>query len=253
MTRRCWQMSWSAAVLVIATVGATPAAAQSHSQARFEIAANVGAQTGAGKFTESTAFPSNGGETATVTVDHGVQTALGFNLGAAVKVVSQFWLGVQYAIAETKPSASVTAVIPHPILFGAPRTVEGPIDNVAHNERNVHVELMYALRVGGVDAKVMAGPTFFSLKQDFVSDVAVNETFPFDTATFASATTKRLSKTAVGFNAGVDISHALASSVAVGALIRYSRSNMKFDDPDIGPQTVKVGGVEAGVGVRFRF
>jgi hypothetical protein len=34
-------------------------------------------------------------------------------------------------------------------------------------EQNVHVALMYALPINAVDIKVMAGPTFFKLKQDF--------------------------------------------------------------------------------------
>ena len=253
MTRPNWQISWSAAMLVMATVGANPAAAQSPSQPRVEISANVGAQAGASTFTTSTALPSNGGETETITVDHGVKTALGFNVGAAVRLVPRLWVGVQYAMTEMKPSASITAVIPHPMLFNAPRTVEGSIDDVAHKEQNVHVDLMYALPVHAVDVKVMGGPTFFNLKQDFVSGVTINETYPFDTATFAGATTKRLSKTAVGFNAGVDISRALSSHLAVGGLIRYSRADVKFDDAAIGQQTVKAGGVEVGGGVRVRF
>ena len=146
----------------MATVGANPAAAQSPSQPRVEISANVGALTGASTFTESEAFPSNGGETATVTVDHGVKTALGFNVGAAVRIVPRLWVGVQYAMADMKPSASITAVVPHPLLFNAPRTVQGSIDDVAHNEQNVHVDLMYALPVRAVDVKVMGGPTFFN-------------------------------------------------------------------------------------------
>jgi opacity protein-like surface antigen len=62
-----------------------------------------------------------------------------------------------------------------------------------------------------------------------------------------------LSKSAVGFNVGVDISRLLTSQVGVGALIRYSRADVKFDDPDIGKQTVKAGGVEVAGGVRIRF
>ena len=54
-----------------------------------------------------------------------MKTALGFNVGAAVRLVPQFWVGVQYAMAEMKPSASITAVIPHPLLFNAPRTGRG--------------------------------------------------------------------------------------------------------------------------------
>jgi hypothetical protein len=248
-----WQVFRLAAVLVMAVGGAIPAAAQAPSQARFEIAANVGAQTGASKFTESNVRPSNGGETETLTVDHGVAIALGFNVGAAVRIIPQLWVGVQYAIADMEPSASITAVIPHPLLFNVPRTVPGSITGVAHKEQNVHVDLMYALPVRAVDVKVMVGPTFFSLKQDFVSGVTITEIYPFDAATFASATTKQLSKTAVGFNAGVDIARLLTPHLGVGGLVRYSRADAEFDDPSIGQQTVKAGGVEVTAGVRVRF
>ena len=73
-----------------------------------------------------------------------------------------------------------------------------------------------------------------------MSAVAIKD-YPFYTATFTGATTKHLSKRAVGFHAGVDISRLLSSNVGVGALVRYSRGDVKFDDPDIGRQTVKAG------------
>lgn len=252
MTHARWKICWSITTLIVASVAARPAAAQSLSQGRVEISANVGAQTGAKTFTQSHSFTFNG-ETETLTVDHDVKTALGFNVGAAVRLVAQLWVGVQYAMAEMKPSASVTAVIPHPLIFNAARTVQGSANDVSHNEQNVHVDVMYALPMRAVDVKVMAGPTFFNLKQDFVSSVTINESYPFDTATFTSATTKRLSESAVGFNAGVDISRALSSQVGIGALVRYSQGDVKFDDPDIGQQTVRAGGVEVAAGIRIRF
>jgi len=115
------------------------------------------------------------------------------------------------------------------------------------------VDLMYALPVHAVEIRVMGGPTFFNVKQDFVSDLVIKETYPFDTATFASATTKQLSKGAVGFNAGADISRLITSQVGIGALIRYSRADVKFNDADIGTQTVKAGGTEVTAGIRLRF
>ena len=120
MTHARWKICWSITTLVVASVAARPAAAQSLSQGRVEISANVGAQTGAKTFTQSHSFTFNG-ETETLTVDHDVKTALGFNVGAAVRLVPQLWVGVQYAMAEMKPSASVTAVIPHPLIFNAAR------------------------------------------------------------------------------------------------------------------------------------
>jgi hypothetical protein len=252
MTRSNWQILWSVAMLTTALAAATPAAAQSRPP-RVEVSANVGALTGTSALKESQSFSSHGNETATLTADHRTKTAVPFSVGGAVRLVRHLWVGVQYAMADMKPSASISAVIPHPLLFNAPRTVEGSIDNVAHSERNVHVDLMYALSLAAVDVKVMAGPTLFNLKQDFVSDVALTETYPFDTATFASASRKQLSKSGVGFNVGVDISYPLSSNLGVGTLIRYSRADVKFNDSDIGQQTVRAGGVEAGAGIRFRF
>lgn len=251
MTRFNWPMSCAAAFAALTAVVA-PVAAQSHTPGRIEVSANAGALTGARTFTESEAFTVNA-ETETVTVDHGVKTAPAFNVGAAVRIVPQLWVGVQYAGASTKSSASVTALVPHPLQFNAARTVNGTIGDVTHDEQNVHVDVMYALPLHAVDLKVMAGPTFFNLQQDFVSGVTVQETYPFDTATFDKATTTQLKKSAVGFNAGVDVSRALSSRFAVGGLVRYSTADVKFDDPGVGKQTVKAGGVEVTGGVRIRF
>lgn len=239
-------------VLAIAAAAPAPAAAQTRSESRIEVSANVGALTAASTFRESETFTANV-ETATLTADHGVKTALGFNVGAAVRIVPQLWVGVQYAVSNSKTRASITAMIPHPLEFAAPRSVQGSMDGVAHDEHNLHVDLMYPLPLHAVDIAVMGGPTFFSLKQDFVSNVTVNETYPFDTATFASATATRLSKSAVGFNAGADVTRPLTPRVGVGALIRYSRANVKFEGSDVAHQTVKAGGVEATAGVRIRF
>ena len=68
-----------------------------------------------------------------------------------------------------------------------------------------------------------------------------------------SVGTKQLKKSAVGFNAGVDVSRALSRRFAVGGLVRYSTADVKFDDPGVGKQTVKAGGVEVTAGVRIRF
>ena len=52
---------------------------------------------------------------------------------------------------------------------------------------------------------------------------------------------------------GVDISRPVSSNVGIGALLRHSHADVKFDDPSIGQQTVKPGGFEAAGGVRVRF
>jgi hypothetical protein len=263
IARPNWQIVWAAAVVVMATINAAPAAAQSHAQShshshsrlrsRFEISGNLGAAVAAKKFQESETFPSNGRETATIAATHNAKTTVDFNVGGAVRIASRLWAGAQYAMADMKPSASITAVVPHPLLFNAARTVQGTTSDVAHNERNVHVDVMYALPIHTLDVKVMAGPTYFNLKQDFVTQVAVIETYPFDTATFARASTTRLSKSVVGYNAGVDVSRLLSRQVGVGGLIRYSRGRARFANANVNRVTVQAGGLEAGAGIRIRF
>lgn len=238
-------------VLAVAAAGAAPAAAQSRPP-RFEISANVGALAGESKFKETETYSANV-ETATLTVNHGSKTPVAFDVGAAVRIVPKLWVGVQYAVAGATPGASIDASIPHPLRFNAPRTVQGSASSLAHNEQNAHIDLMYALPLRTMDLEVMAGPTIFNVKEDFVTAVSVNETYPFDTATFASATTKRVSKGALGLNAGVDVSRALSPHVGVGGVVRYSHANVKFSGTDIASQTVKAGGVEAAAGVRVRF
>src|SRR3954470_7348572 len=145
-----WLIVRAAALLMISIACATSAAAQSHPQPRVEISANFGVQT-ASKFTELHDLPSNGGETETITVDHGAKAAFAFDIGAAVRLMPRLSLGVYYEGTEMKDNASITATIPHPISFKTPRQVEGSLDGAAHNEQNVHVDLMYALPIHAVN------------------------------------------------------------------------------------------------------
>ena len=94
--RRSNRQLFLPAVLIMAIAGTRPAAAQAPSDARVEISANVGMQTGASTFTASNTLASNGGETETITVDHGGKTALGFSVGAAVRLLPRVWVGAQY-------------------------------------------------------------------------------------------------------------------------------------------------------------
>lgn len=245
------QICCPVAALALAALGVVPAAAQSH--ARFEFSANVGAATAAKPFQESESFPSNGGEIATIAATHHVKTTVDFNVGGAVRIAGGLWAGAQYAMADMKPSAAIAAIVPHPLLFNAPRTVQGSTPGVEHDEHNVHVDAMYVLPLHAMDVTVMAGPTYFSLRQDFVTHVDVIEVYPFDTATFASATTTRLSRSAVGYNAGVDVSRLLSRRVGVGGLVRYSRGRVKFGTATVNRVTVQAGGLEAGAGIRIRF
>ena len=154
-------------------------------------------------------------------------------------------------MAEMKPGASVTAAIPHPLLFNAPRTGRRDrLTDVAHNEQNVHVDVMYALPVHAVDVKVMGGPTFFSAE----AGLRVGGDDQRDLSVRHRDVRRRDDEAIVEDGGGIQRRRRyLASALVapgVGGLIRYSRGDVKFDDPASVRQTVKAGGVEVGGGVR---
>ena len=55
-----------------------------------------------------------------------------------------------------------------------------------------------------------------------MTTIGYDHVYPYDEASFASASTTPASASAVGFNAGIDIGFFFSEVVGVGAIIRYS-------------------------------
>jgi outer membrane protein with beta-barrel domain len=241
-------------VTAIVTLGpAAPVAAQTPATPRVELSANFGV-LGAGRtFTQDASFNVNV-ETASLTAEHGAKASPLIDVGTGVRIARHVWVQVSFTSASHEADATVSASIPHPLLFNRPRPVQGAVPGLSRTELGVHVDAMWAFATGGaVDLKLMAGPTFFNVKQDLVSQVNYTESYPFDTASFNGAATTERSKSGVGFNAAVDVGRTLTSMIAIGAIIRYSAASLDFADPTTGSATVKAGGFEASGGVRVRF
>jgi opacity protein-like surface antigen len=93
------------------------------------------------------------------------------------------------------------------------------------------------------------GPSWFAVAQDLVSDVTVTQSYPYDTATFASAAAVHRSRSRLGFNAGADVSYLLRRHVGLGLGVTYSHASIPLDDT----LTVDAGGPHLTGGLRFRF
>jgi hypothetical protein len=98
-----------------------------------------------------------------------------------------------------------------------------------------------------------AGPSRISVEQTFVTDVQYTQTFPFDTATFSRATTRRSSASAAGFNGGADVIWMFARRFGVGGLVQYSAAQVREDVGNNRSLTVDAGGIQAGAGLRMVF
>ena len=101
--------------------------------------------------------------------------------------------------------------------------------------------------------RVLGGLTYFKVDQDVVTAVSVNETYPYDTAEFRSATTARGSGSGIGFNAGVDLAWMHRPQFGFGGAIRYTRGSVDLDVAGGGNVSTDAGGAQAVAGVRIAF
>jgi len=240
------------ALLAVAIL-ALPGAAQAQWQDHARVSINFGVRpsaTALAAATTKTVYV----ETATINAAYTVPAGQFFDGGVLIRVVKGFGVGATVSSFAKSEAATVTGTIPHPFFFNTPRAISGTTAALERSEVGIHIQAAYVVATPRVSVAIAGGPTFFHVSQDLVGDVAYTETYPYDTATFTSATVTTVSATRMGFNAGVDVGVKLSKNVGVGGLIRFSRASVVFPLANTASGvSADVGGVQAGGGVRFFF
>jgi hypothetical protein len=214
---------------------------------------NGGAQSGAKSFSDHFEFDQNV-EKATVDARYSGRTDALFDGSVGVLLWKYLGAGVAITHYAHDGTVDVDASIPHPFFFNRPRAISGTEEGVARSETAVHIQAIYRVDFSArLRMMLSGGPSVFNIDQDLVSDVQYDETFPYDTATFRSATTRPSKGSGAGFNAGVDIAWMFQRHVGVGGFVRGARGRVTLDTPDKRTITVDAGGVQGGAGVRLVF
>jgi hypothetical protein len=189
--------------------------------------------------TASVRYPVKGGRV----VDGTFGVLVWRNVGVAVGV-SQF---------SKKNDATVTAQIPHPFFLNRFRSIEGTT-RTTRNETGVHLQLAYLLPVGRrVRTVVFAGPSRLTVEQTFATDVQFAQQYPYDTATFSGATTRRSSNSATGFNVGADLFWMFGRRIGAGGLAQFVQARVREDAGHTHSISLDAGGVHVAGGVRVVF
>jgi hypothetical protein len=140
---------------------------------------------------------------------------------------------------------------PHPIILNLPRSLFTEIAGLEREERVVHFEIRAAR--GGPRGEVAAffGPSIFDITQNAVSNIVFRELT--SSVSFVSATTREIIQESVyGFNVGADFAAMIVPYVGFGGFVRYSTAKKEFvSGRDTGD--LSAGGVQMGLGVRFRY
>jgi hypothetical protein len=217
------------------------------------VEANLGLQATSTAF-DITTHPLTFVEPATVQTNYSVKGAREFDLGGGVRLARSLAVGASFSKFEKAGNVTVDAQVPHPFFFGRARKVTGTASDLSRRETGLHGKIAWMTSMGGGwELSVSGGPSFFKVEQDLVETVKINEAYPYDTATFASATATRHSASALGFNVGADVTRLLTSHMGIGAAVVMSRAKVKFDTFSDPARTFDIGGARIGGGLRFRF
>ncbi len=244
-------------LLLVSTMAALAASAASAQTPppplpRAVLSVNYGVQGPARTFSDTFTFDRYL-ETARVQADYDVKVKPFFDGGLAVPIWRSIGLGFTVSRFSATGTAAVQATIPHPFFFDQDRTISGEATDVVHDETAVHAQLVAFVPAGSrLLLALSAGPTVLTVEQSFVTMVNYDESYPFDTATYRSATLQRERKSKVGFNAGADVTVKVTASIGVGVIVRYSRAPVTFDVNGHGLK-VDSGGLQAGGGIRVMF
>jgi hypothetical protein len=217
------------------------------------VAFNVGAQTSSSPFEEPIAS-SLYLETAVITPTYNLPAGLSFDGSAGIRLVGWIGAGVTISSVSLDDDAEITASIPHPLLYRQPRTVNGA-DSGTRREVGTHLQALVFVPLPMHTRVVLSGgPSWFSARQDIVTGITFSETYPYDSATLASASHTSVSTTATGFNVGADVQWPLAKYVGIGVNVRYAHARVDLPVTNATEHVRSdVGGLQAGGGVRFSF
>lgn len=238
-----------------ATLGLVFTAAAAHGQApapRVLVSVGGGVQAGGEALADGRAFDVNA-ETAVIESRHPFRAGALFDGGVDVRLWRRVAAGVSVSHFSAASTTSVDARIPHPFQFNAHREIDGST-SARRSETGVHAQVRYHLPLQGrLRAILFAGPSFVSARQDLVQDVRYDETYPYDTATFASAELSRASGSGIGVNAGADVFWVFSRRIGAGMLVRYARASLDLDGPASRRIPLDAGGTHIALGARASF
>lgn len=251
----------SGIVIGCTLLAASPAAAQDRAwPQRIFVTIDLPFQPLSNGFWESVSFPDALRRNENVTFAANYESTRGalFDAGAGVRVAQNVGVGVTASWFQHTGPASFVLMMPNPLAANRPLDVSGSVSGLSRKELGVHIQALYALGVGkGARVMLSAGPSVFNTKQDLVRSVDFDILPGFTGLRFNEALTSEVSKTAVGFNVGADITWMLVSHFGVGMVTRYSRAKMTLDP---GSQTgvsraieVHAGSLQIGGGIRLLF
>ncbi|MEE8130959.1 MAG: hypothetical protein V3T48_11750 [Vicinamibacterales bacterium] len=255
--QRIGRVTSVAGVLALGLVAAGPAEAQMQPwEDTGYVSINYGYQVGDRAFQESLTATVYG-EEATYAVDHASSGGGYFDIGGGLRVWRNLAAGVTVTSFSVPAGAAITGVVPHPLFFNRPRTSSSALVDLEHKELGIHFQAAWVMPLNEqISVTVAGGPSLFRVDQSLITAVSQGLTnelgAPFDAVALGTAATTSVSASGVGVNAGIDITYLVTDQLGGGLFVRWAGGTVDIP-ANGGTQSVDVGGVQVGVGLRARF
>ena len=245
------QLVLASSVLGVLLVGLP---AESHAQTtRGFLSINGGYQLTTNDFADGAVKRENA-EDGRLDATYVLKGGTAFDISGGGVLWRRLGVGIGVSRFSVVTPSSLRATIPHPFFFNQARSVSGDVADLKREELAVHVQARGVFPVGTrVQVMVFGGPSFFQVKQGVITDYTFNESYPYDDASFRAATTTTASVSKIGFNAGGDLAFFFTRQVGVGATVQFAGATVELPGVLGSTHEVKVGGGQAGVGLRLRF
>src|SRR5215467_436764 len=132
------------------------------------------------------AFTAQFAETGSITTNYGKRSGASFDVVLTQPIVGQIGIGAGVDFYVRSQGASVDARIPHPFFFNQLRTATFATDGLSAHEVALHIPAVWTPgAIGPFRIMVFGGPSIFHVSQTVVTDLVLNDQYPFDTVTIA--------------------------------------------------------------------
>ena len=175
-----------------------------------------------------------------------IDGALGFKFSPA------FGVEVGGSIASRDVAATLTAAVPHPLLFNHPRQASGSADYTL-KETDLYLNLMYTFGMKSLAIDLFAGPCYVMSEATVVTGYTVTDAYPY-TQVDVTYVSQAVKKNVIGFNAGIAAGYYFGDTVGLVVSGRFVSAKAKIDTAtDVPGVEYKLGGLQAGVGLKVKF
>ena len=228
-------------VLIGLTLSSSEARAQTGGDARAFFDINGGVQMLSPTLDAGSSFLLFG-ETGTVRTSQDIGAAVLADARLGHRIGRRLAFAVAVSGSTTESAGQGTVSTPSRILVASPTVVVVQSD-LRRREIGYHPQIVWFVPWSETfDVSIFVGPSFVHLQQNVIT-AAVSP------AQVVSVGTSNESGMAFGGNAGIDATHPVSDRWGLGLFARYV-----FATADLPSATgVKVGGLQVGGGLRFRF